>query len=203
MMSRKNIIIFILLSSFSMMKLSAQEGRRFEPQVKFSYEKGVNKMKPSTYSVEFIAGLRTSEQTRIGIGIGYAGNSHLFKDYSYYGSGLPAQWSGSSYSSKKDKYKNVGSMPLFLTVKHNICKPRKISPYIGMDVGYSHYSSAKPDNSSVGGFFLRPQVGVDIRTYQTRISFELSFKHTKLSDSEMVVGWFSQVGIALGLSVTL
>ena len=83
MMSRKNIIIFILLSSFSMMKMSAQEGRRFEPQVRFSYEKGVNKMKPSTYSVEFIAGLRTSEQTRIGIGIGYAGNSHLFKDYSY------------------------------------------------------------------------------------------------------------------------
>ena len=73
----KHILLLFAICTFSFQSLTAQRPGGFEPQLRVSYDKGVSKMKPNTVSVEFIAGLRTSEQTRVGLGIGYSSHSHL------------------------------------------------------------------------------------------------------------------------------
>lgn len=79
-MTRKQTMktaLFLLLLISGQTGVHAQTRYRFDPRFKFSYDWGVNKMKPNSLSFDFIAGLHTSEQSSIGLGIGYSSHSHL------------------------------------------------------------------------------------------------------------------------------
>ena len=188
----KTLISLLAICTFSFQSLTAQRSGGFEPQLRVSYDKGVSKMKPNTVSVEFIAGLRTSEQTRVGLGIGYSSHSHL----------IPSE-PGIGYGSSWDTtYKTVSSIPIFLTAKHNF-NVKKFSPYVGLDVGFNHYPSAGGSDSSAEGFYLRPHGGVDLLLGRSRISLEASFRHSTIFNHADIDGWFSQVGISAGFSLEL
>ena len=188
----KTLISLFAICTFCFQSLTAQRSGGFEPQLRVSYDKGVSKMKPNTVSVEFIAGLRTSEQTRVGLGIGYSSHSHL----------IPSE-PGIGYGSSWDTtYKTVSSIPIFLTAKHNF-NVKKFSPYVGLDVGFNHYPSAGGNDSSAEGFYLRPHGGVDLLLGRSRISLEASFRHSTIFNHADIDGWFSQVGISAGFSLEL
>ncbi len=188
----KHIFLLFAICTFSFQSLTAQRSGGFEPQLRVSYDKGVSKMKPNTVSVEFIAGLRTSEQTRVGLGIGYSSHSHL----------IPSE-PGIGYGSSWDtSFRTVSSIPIFLTAKHNF-NVKKFSPYAGLDVGFNHYPSAGGNNSSAEGFYLRPHGGVDVQLGRSRLSLEVSFRHSTIFNHADIDGWFSQLGIALGYSLML
>lgn len=195
MLSRKTVLIILMSVVYGMSDAQAQEGGRFEPQVRFSYDMGVNKMKPNTLSAEFIAGLRTSDRTRVGVGVGISSHSHLFPDEMMVGN----NWDDTSY-------KTVKAFPFFLTTKHNFSNHGKLRPYVGIDVGCVFYHSknnAWSDNNQTG-LFLRPQMGVDLMLGKARLSLECSFRHSKLfEDTADIEGWFSQVGLSLGYSLIL
>lgn len=94
-------------------------------------------------------------------------------------------------------------MTLYLNGKHNFTDSGTLRPYIGADVGYNWFSASERNDSGTGGFFLRPQIGIDYCSRLCRLFFEVNYKHTKVTKDENINGWLSQFGIGAGFSLNL
>ena len=198
-MTRKRTIkaaLFFLLLISGQIGVHAQTRYRFDPRFKFSYDWGMNKMKPNSLSFDFIAGLHTSEQSSVGIGLGYSSHSHLFHE------DPSSRWFDSD-SWFHPKYKTVGGMALYLNGKHNFTDSGRLRPYIGIDVGYNWFSASELSDTGTGGFFMRPQLGIDYCSRLCRLFFEVNYKHMKVTKDDNINGWLSQFGIGAGFSLEL
>ena len=76
---RKKIIIYVL----AMLPLFAMGQKKFEPQLKVSYELGVDKYKNKSFGGELMAGYRISRDFRLGVGLGIYWCKHLYEEAHY------------------------------------------------------------------------------------------------------------------------
>ena len=75
---------FVLLLAFLPMFAHAQS--KIEPELKVSYELGVDEYKNQSFGAELILGYRASDQLRIGVGTGIYWCKHLYENASIVGS---------------------------------------------------------------------------------------------------------------------
>lgn len=192
MKSQKITIIFILYTILNMLNIHAQRTGGFEPQIKMSFGHGFDKDKVNTFGVTFIGGLRTSNTSWVGLGVGYFKASHIFPE------GRIINYNGGS-ADQYVKYHNASCFPIFLTGKYNWVEKLHWLPYIGLDAGFIIYDRNGKYNKSSSdvGIFIKPAVGIDYRFDNNTLSFEIGYR---INPSIMNIDGYSQFDASIGYS---
>ena len=175
-------VLIIILVSISYIGMSQQYSRHddnthidkgFESKINIAYGNGVGDYKNNLISMDVIAGYRFSPFYSMGIGASLV----LY---------LP------------DNYKHV---PIYMNMQINFSKS-VVSPYIGLDAGYTYGRNADNEKGGVGAY-LKPNAGLNIklsnsialdlgfgyRTQFTRIKdYSTNYKDIKLNSFTFNVG---------------
>ena len=174
----------VLLLAFLPVYVLAQS--KIEPELKVSYELGVDEYKNQSFGAELILGYRASDQFRIGVGTGIYWCKHLYENASIVGSHY------------YEEYRETASyIPMFLDVKYNFITGN-ISPYLRVDVGYSLFNSASDyaDNNKLG-FMTNPAFGVDFNVGKGCLFLEVGYKYQDRKLFEEKEG-YSQTTFSVG-----
>ena len=182
----KNILYLIFL--FAMPLLSkAQTG--FEPQVKVSYELGIDDDNNQSFGGEFIAGYRLSDEFRLGIGAGAYWCKHLYEKEHY----------NSSISYLSKEYRETASyFPIFVNCKFNFVTSGEWRPYLSADLGHSIFNSASryADDNELG-IFVNPTFGVDYNIGKGALFLEVGYKFQDREFQKEKMG-YSQLTLSVG-----
>ena len=174
-------ILFILPLLLNVYTSNAQRTGGFEPQLKVFGAYGFDKHEVKSIGATLIGGIRTSEQSWVGLGVGYYEAKHIF----------PEGKAFSPYDFKQ--YKNVGCYPIFVSGKYNWGNKVHWLPYMGLEGGFIIYNY---DNTKVG-IFIKPAIGMDYRFGKNTLSFEIGYQfHPSIMD----VDSYSQLTTAIGYS---
>ena len=182
---KKILFLFFL----SVMSLVSKAQTELEPQLKVSYELGVDEDKNQSYGGELVVGYRMSDDFRLGAGAGIYWCKHLYEK-SHYNSLI-------NYYSKE--YKETASyIPLFVNGKYNFVATGELRPYLSVDLGYSIFNSASSyaDDNEMG-VFVKPAFGVDYSIGEGALFFEVGYKYQDRKFQEVKMG-YSQLTISVG-----
>lgn len=181
------VLVLALVLTFVPILTKAQTG--FEPQLKVSYELGIDEDKNQSFGAEFVAAYRLSEELRLGIGVGIYWCKHLYED-----AGVDAL-----LHQYYDEYRETASyIPVFLNGKYNFVTKRNWMPYLSLDAGYSFFNAASDyakDNDL--GLFVKPAFGVDYNIDKGALFLEVGYKYQdrKFQDAKM---GYSQLTLSIG-----
>ena len=138
----------------------------FEPQVRVSFDEGIDKQANLKLGADFIASYRFNEFVRLGGGIGIDYLKLKFEESKTIGSKV-----------YKAYYEEALAIPVFANIKVDFMKT-KVSPFFATDCGYSFFvpfSKYAKDNKL--GFFIRPSIGVEIRFRKCSLSIDVAYKY--------------------------
>jgi hypothetical protein len=189
--------IFIVMSLMLMCSyVFSQEEKEwkvkgFEPQIRLSFDEGIDYQKNFSFGADFIAAYRFNEIVRLGAGVGLDYVNLRFEEPKRLG-----------YRKYKAYYEAAMGIPVFANIKIDFLKT-KVSPYIAADLGYNifvPFSKYAKDNKL--GFFARPAFGVDIRFKKCVLFFEIAYKFQMrdFENSLASYGNYHQVSQSIGLS---
>ena len=109
----------ILVIALTLMPMLAKAQTGFEPQLKVSYELGIDEDKNQSFGGEFIAGYRLSDDFRLGLGVGIYWFKHLYENAHY----------NSLINRFSDEYRETASyIPVFATGKYNFVTTSELPP---------------------------------------------------------------------------
>lgn len=177
----------LLLSLLFATTMNAQKG--FEPQLKVSYEMGIDDDKNQSFGGELVAGYLLSEDFRIGVGAGIYWCKHLYEKGHY------DRW----INRLVDEYRETASyIPLFINGKYNIVSTSDWCPYLSVDLGYSIFNSASEyaDNNELG-VFVKPAFGVNYNIGKGALFIEVGYKYQDRKFFEEKMG-YSQMTMSVG-----
>lgn len=190
---KKILLTFVLFFSLVMHAQIKEEGfekKGFEPQLRISFDEGIDSYKNFSFGLDIIASYRINEYFRIGAGTGlnYVNlayekstviNGKYFKPY----------------------YESAMAIPIFANIKANFTKT-KISPYLTFDAGYNFFIpfSKYAQKNKLGAFF-KPTLGVDFHFSSCTLFIELAYRYqmrefTLWTNSH---GDYSQLSQSIGL----
>ena len=185
MIIMKRFLILTLV--FIPMLVYAQN--KFEPQLKVSYELGIDKDKNQSFGGEFLAGYRMSDDFRLGVGTGIYWCELLYED---------AHYNSSIHYYSKEYRETASYIPIFLNGKYNIISTGDWRPYIAIDFGYAIFNSASKyaDNNKLG-IYTKPAFGVDYSIGKGSLFMEVGYKYQdrKIHDTKM---GYSQLTMSIG-----
>ena len=181
----KRIILYVL--AFIPMFVVAQTG--FEPQIKVSYELGIDNDKNQSFGGEFLAGYRISEDFRLGVGAGIYWCKHLYESAHY----------NSVIHYYSDEYRETASyIPIFANGKYNFVKRGSWKPYLSLDLGYAIFNAASDyAKENKLGIFAKPAFGVDCELGKGDLFFEIGYKYQDRKFYEEKMG-YSQLTFSVG-----
>ena len=163
----------------------------FEPQVRVSFDEGVDYQKNFSFGADFIAAYRFNEIIRLGAGVGLDYINMRFEEAKYIG------------SKKYDPYYEAAmTVPIFANIKVDFLKT-KASPYLAADCGYNIFVPfSKYAQGNKLGFFIRPAFGVDIRFRKCVLFIELAYKYQSRSFDNSLASYrgYHQISQAIGVS---
>jgi len=178
----KRLFLISLLISLRVAVVNAQRSDGFEPQLKLSGAYGFDKHEVKSIGGTFIGGMRTSNNSWIGLGVGYYEAKHIFPESKAF-----------SFNNDFQQYHNVKCYPIFLTGKYNWENKLHWLPYLGLDGGFIIYDY---DHTKVG-LFIKPAIGMDYRIGQNTLSFEIGYRiHPEVMDVQS----YSQLTAEIGYS---
>ena len=179
-------LLFIALAIMPML-IEAQAG--FEPQIKVSYELGIDDDKNQSFGGEFLAGYRFNNNLRLGVGTGIYWCKHLYES-AHYNSVI-------NYYSKE--YRETASyIPIYANGKFNFETSGNLKPYLSLDLGYALFNAASDyAKENELGLFAKPAFGIDIATGKGSLFFEVGYKYQyrKFYDEKM---GYSQLTMSVG-----
>ena len=181
----KKILVIALI--FMPMLAKAQTG--FEPQLKVSYELGLDEDKNQSFGGEFVAGYRLSDDFRLGLGVGIYWCKHLYENAHY----------NSLINRFSDEYRETASyIPIFANGKYNFVTTSDWRPYLSVDLGYAIFNSASKyaDNNKLG-VFAKPAFGVDYCIGKGALFIEVGYKYQDRKFQEEKMG-YSQLTMSVG-----
>ena len=163
----------------------------FEPQIRFSFDEGVDYQKNYSFGLDVILAYRFNEIFRLGIGAGVDYVKMRFEEAKYIGN-------------RKYKAYDEGAMtiPVFANVKVDFLK-RKVSPYLALDCGYNCFVPfSKYAKSNKLGFFIRPAFGIDIRFAKCTLGLELAYRYQarKFENILATYGGYNQLSQSISIS---
>lgn len=163
----------------------------FEPQVRVSFDEGVDYQKNFSFGADFIAAYRFNEIIRLGAGVGLDYVNMRFEEAKYIG------------SKKYDPYYEAAmTVPIFANIKVDFLKT-KASPYLAADCGYNIFVPfSKYAQGNKLGFFIRPAFGVDIRFRKCVLFIELAYKYQSRSFDNSLASYrgYHQISQSIGVS---
>lgn len=183
----------IAISMMLIVSISSFAQKRFEPQLKISYDAGVDHDKNQSFGAEILAGYAIQSQFRIGVGTGIYWCKHLYED---------AHINTLIKRYEKEYRETAAYVPLFVNGKYSFIE-KGISPYVSMDIGYTFFipfSDYAKDNKL--GFMMKPSVGVDFPCGKIKVFLEVGYKwqSRKFERWEDTNGNYSQLSISTGLA---
>ena len=161
---RRFVLLFCLILSIS---VNAQS--KFEPQIKVSYELGLDADANKSFGGEFIAGYRATEAFRIGVGLGIFWCEHLY---------TKAHYNKTINYFEKEYRETASYIPLFIDGKYNILTTGKWRPFVSANIGYAFfnaYSDYAKENSL--GLYAKPSFGADCNLGKVDLTFEVGYKY--------------------------
>lgn len=180
----KRFLLIFLFVSLSVESLFAQRNEGFEPQIKIFGAYGFDKHEVKSIGGTFIGGMRTSNYSWIGFGVGYYEAKHIFPEDK-----------ALSFNHDSQEYHNVKCYPIFVTGKQNWGNKVHWMPYLGLDAGFVIYDY---DHTKVG-LFIKPAIGMDYRFGKSTLSFEVGYR---IHPNVMDVQGYSQLSTSIGYSWT-
>lgn len=140
---------------------------KFEPQVRATFDAGVDHDKNLSFGADFVAGYRISPNIRIGAGAGISYVNLLYEDAHF-----------SSSMIFHDKYKESAAyVPIFTDAKFNFTSGT-VSPFFNLDLGYSIFipcSDYAKENKL--GFFASPSFGCDFNIGSGELFVQVGYKY--------------------------
>lgn len=158
-------VFFLTLALFFISQSFAQSS--FEPQVRATFDAGVDHDKNLSFGADFVAGYRIKPNIRIGAGVGISYVNLLYED-AHISSSLVFH----------DKYKESAAyVPVFADAKFNLTSD-KVSPFINIDLGYSIFipCSDYAKNNKLG-FFAAPAFGCDFNVGEGELFVQVGYKY--------------------------
>lgn len=138
----------------------------FEPQLRISFDEGIDSYKNFSFGFDFLATYRANEHFRIGAGIGINYVNLFYED---------AEIINHKYF---DAYfESAMTIPIFANIKVNFTKT-KISPYLGIDAGYNVFIpfSKYAEQNKLGAFF-KPTFGFDFHFESCTLFLEVAYRY--------------------------
>lgn len=179
----------IILIAMALMPMITKAQTGFEPQLKISYELGIDEDKNQSFGCEFVAGYRLSDDFRLGIGTGIYWCKHLYEDAHY----------NSLIHYFSEEYRETASyIPIFANGKYNFVTTSDWRPYLSVDLGYALFNSAsKYADDNKLGIFVKPAFGVDYNIGKGALFFEVGYKYQDREFQDVKMG-YSQLTMSVG-----
>ena len=181
----KRIVLIIL----AIVPLLVKGQTGFEPQIKVSYELGIDEDKNQSFGGEFLAGYRVSEGFRLGVGAGIYWCKHLYESAHY--DKYINHYSG--------EYRETASyIPVFANGKYNLATNGGLKPYLSVDFGYAIFNAASDyAKENKLGLFVKPAFGVDYEIGKGALFFEIGYKYQDRKFYDVKMG-YSQLTMSVG-----
>ncbi len=163
-----SITLFGVLFVFSTYAQDSWEKKGFEPQIRVTFDEGIDNFDNFSFGADFLAGYRFNEIVCIGAGVGLN-----YIDLRYEQAG----WNSSLERYDSGYKESAMSFPVFANVKVNFTKT-KISPFINVDLGYTAFLPfSKYAQHNKLGFLMRPAFGVDFHFCKWSLFLEIAYKY--------------------------
>lgn len=173
--------IFIILLSFCFCNIYAQG--HFEPQVRVTFDAGVDFNKNLSFGADFVAGYRLNPKVRLGAGVGIS-----YIDLNY----QPVSLSTSKYK------ESAAYVPVFADVKFNF-NENKYSPFFIFDLGYSifiPFSKFAEENKL--GLYFAPAIGCDFNFGSGIMFAQVGYKYQMRDYKDFKSPNYNQVTVGIG-----
>ncbi len=163
-----SIALFGVLFVFPTYAQDSWEKKGFEPQIRVTFDEGIDNFDNFSFGADFLAGYRFNEHIRIGAGVGL---NYIDLRYELAG------WNSLLERYDKGYKESAMSFPVFANVKVNFTKT-KISPFINVDLGYTAFLPfSKYAQHNKLGFLMRPAFGVDFHFGKWSLFLEIAYKY--------------------------
>lgn len=182
---------FALMCAFAVAQEKNWKVKGFEPQIRISFDEGIDYQKNFSFGADFIAAYRFNEIVRLGAGVGIDYVNMKFEESKYIG-----------YKKYDDYFEAAMTIPVFANIKVDFLKT-KVSPYLSVDCGYNIFIPfSKYAQNNKLGFMIRPAFGVDIRFQKCVLFIEVAYKYQSRSFENTLAtyGGYHQISQAIGVS---
>ena len=137
--------------------------------LKFSYGGGINKRRKQCIDFEFKMDIPISYRNFIGIGTGFGNTFHLFTNNENY---------DSREYSNKHKFKSAYTIPLYLSLNHEISNKSMYMPYFSIETGANWYLKVPGCSGGVFSAYIKPILGLAYYTsYKRKLFSEIGLKN--------------------------
>ncbi len=186
-------IFCILTVVLLCLPLKAQDWkiRGFEPQIRLTFDEGLDYQKNFSFGLDLVAAYRFNEFIRLGGGVGLDYINMRFEESKFVG-----------YKFYKEYNEAAMTIPVFANIKADFSRT-KVAPYLSLDCGYNFFipfSDYAKDNKL--GFFVRPALGIDIKLSSCTLFIDVAYKYQNRSFENAVANYhgYHQICQSIGIS---
>ena len=188
---KKFLLLLSLLLIFSSTFAQDWKVKGFEPQIRLSFDEGMDYQKNFSFGADVIMAYRVNPIFRLGIGAGIDYVNLRFEEPVYI-----------NYKKYDAYYEAAMTFPVFANIKIDFLKTR-ISPYMAIDCGYNFFipfSKYAEDNKL--GLLIRPAFGADFHFSKCNLFVELSYKYQARTFDNTIASYrsYHQICQSIGVS---